>query len=244
MIVFGQSIIMTSTREKGEEIMTGKLTACLMMVLALMTTVISGPGRAEGADKSKAGGSLGSLWTLPKEGGKITLVLSGQSEPVALAVSDMTIFGGICQDCSLPLEFKPGEAQKKCNVCGCSASNAACIVGKPVKEGTWQAMIGALPVGAGLRPTYNAPDKPESGIKKLVVDLRSVLLPVSGLDSLTPDQILALVKPMGGNKAELIDGGKRLTILLKSDWTVEREGKLEKAMAKFNAKVVVPEPLK
>ena len=124
-------------------------------------------------------------------------------------------------------------------VCGCSVSNAACIVGKAVKEGTWRAMLKALPRGVGIRPTFNTADKPESGLKKLIVDLREVLLPVAGLDGQSPDQLLSLVKPLGGTRAELINGGKRLSCHLKSDWTADKEGKLEKALAKVNAKVVV-----
>jgi hypothetical protein len=218
--------------------MMGKLTGILALALAVLTVGISGPIRAE---DTKSSGILGSLWTVPAESGKVTLVLAGQPDPITVTVSDTTVFAGICLDCSLPLEFKPGEAGKKCNVCGCAVSNAACIVGKPVKEGTWQAMLKGLPHGVGLRPTFNIADKPESGVKKLTVDLRSVLLPVTGLDSQTPDQLLALVKPLGGTQAELIDGGKRLSVHLKSDWTVEREAKLEKVLATVNAKVVVPE---
>jgi hypothetical protein len=220
---------------------TSTLTACLALALAAMTVGICSPVRAD--DAAKAGGMLATFWALPKEDGKLTLVVAGQPEPVTVAVSDKTILAGICQDCSLPLEFKPGEAGKKCMVCGCAVSNAACIVGKPVKENTWQGMIKGLPHGVGLRPVFNTPDKPESGLSKLVVDLRSVLLPVTGLDGQTPDQLLALVKPLGGSQAELIDGGKRLLVHLKSDWTVDREGKLEIALAKVNAKVVVPEAL-
>jgi hypothetical protein len=184
---------------------------------------------------------MGSLWEFPKEAGKVTLLLAGKTDPVTVAVSDTTIFSGMCLDCSLPLKFKPGESAKKCLVCGCEVSNAACIVGKPVKEGTWQAMIKALPHGVALRPIYTVADKPESGLKQLSIDLRAVLLPVTGLDGKSPEELLALVKPLGGNKAELIDGGKRLSFHLKSDWTVERAGKLEKALEKLNAKVVVPE---
>lgn len=217
---------------------TRKLTGFFALVLAALVVGLSGMGRA---DDAKAGGALGSFWTLPADAGKLTLVLAGQQDPVTVTVSDTTLFAGICLDCSLPLEFKPGEAGKKCNVCGCAVSNAACIVGKPVKEGTWQAMLKALPHGVALRPTFNTPDKPESGLKKLTVDLRAVFLPVTGLDSQTPDQLLALVKPLGGTQAALIDGGKRLSIHLKADWTTDKAAKLEKALAGVNAKVVVPE---
>ena len=220
------------------------LIGSLAILLAAITIGTSSAVRADEADATKAAGILGSLWALPKEEGKLTLLLAGKPEPVSTLVNGETIIAGICQDCSLPLKFKPGESAKKCSVCGCSVSNAACILGKPVKDGTWQTMLRELPRGVGLRPTFNTLDKPESGLKKLVVDLRSVLLPITGMDAQTPDQLLVLVKPLDGDKAELVDGGKRLSIHLKSDWTVAREVKLEKSLAKLNAKVDMPEVVK
>ena len=220
---------------------TTKQTVSIALALAALTMGMAGPSRAEDAGKAKSGSALGSLWAVPKEDGKLSLLLAGQPDPISVAVSDQTLLAGICQDCGLPLEFKPGESAKKCNVCGCGASNAACIAGKPMKDGGWQGMVKGLPRGVGLRPTFNIPDKPESGLKKLAVDFRSVFLPVTGLDSVTPGQLLALVKPLGGNLVETVDSGKRLSIHLKSDWTIEREVKLEAALAKLNAKVVMPE---
>ena len=208
------------------------------IALAVMGIGVSAPAHA---GQAKAAGTVGAFWAIPKEDGKLTMVIAGQTDPVTVNVSSTTVFAGICLDCNLPLEFKPSEAAKRCMVCGCVVSNAACIVGKAVKEGTWQAMIKGLPHGVVLRPTYTETDKPESGIKKLLVDLRAVLIPVSGLESQTPDQVLALVKPFGATSAELIDGGTRLSFKLKSDWTFDREAKLEKALAKLNAKLIVAE---
>ncbi len=221
--------------------MTTKLMGSAALLLAAVTVGMTSPAFARDGDASKSAGALGTFWTAPKDGGKLTLVLAGQAEPVTVDVSDKTIFSGICLDCNLPLEFKPDQAAKRCMVCGCAVSNAACIVGKPVKDGTWQAMLKGLPRGTTLRPTFNTSGKSDSGVSRLAVDLRSVLLPVVGLDSATPVQLLGLVKPFGGSQAELIDGGKRLSVHLKSDWTVDREAKLEKAMANLNAKVVVAE---
>ena len=223
---------------------TRKMTGCLAIMLTAMTVGLNIPARADGSETDKPEGILGSLWAMPQQDGKLTLLLAGRLEAVTVVVSEQTILAGICQDCSLPLKFKPGESGKKCLVCGCSVSNAACILGKPVKDGTWQSMIKGLPHGVGLRPTFNTSDKPESGLKKLMIDFRSVLLPVTGLDGQTSAQLIAIVKPLGGDQAEMIDGGKRLSIHLKSDWTVELEGKLEKALAKINAKVEMPEIVK
>jgi hypothetical protein len=221
--------------------MTRKLFAYATLVLAAMTVGMSSPVLSAGAGKARSGSILGSFWALPKEGA-IAMVLAGHPKPITTAITDATILGGICLNCRGKMEFTMREARMHCFVCDCTVINAGCIVAnerKYVKEGSWQATIEALPRGVGLHPTFNTPDKPESGLKKLIVDRRSVLLPISGLDGKTPDQILALVEPLGAIKAKMIDGGKRLWLQLNSDWTTEREGTLEKALAKINAKVVV-----
>ena len=218
-------------------------TSVLALLLASTTLGLFGmvsPARADDAGKSK----VATFWTVPKEEGKVLFLVAGQKDPITTSVAPTTIFSGICLDCNLPFEFKTTETGKNCNVCGCAVSNAACMVGKTVKGNAWQSMLKMLPHGTGLVPVYNEADKPESGLKKLAITLRSVLLPVSGMESQTPDQLLALVKPLGGTKVELLDGSKLLSISLKSDWTVERETKLEKALEKLNAKVVLPEEAK
>jgi len=217
---------------------TTKLNGTCALLLAAITLGAMSPARADGAAATPAA-AVAAFWTVQKADGKLALVMVGQKDPVVTTVSDTTVFGGICLDCSLPMEFKTGEVAKKCAVCGCAVSNATCIVGKPVKSNTWQEMLQMLPHGAVLTPTFNTADKPESGLKKLIVTLRTVLLPVSGLDSQTPAELLALVKPLGGTTAELLDGGKLLSIKLKSDWTVDRATRLEAALGKINAKEVV-----
>jgi hypothetical protein len=221
---------------------TGKRFGIVGLALAALALGAVAPLRAD--DAAKPAGKVVSFWTTSKEAGKLELMTPGQKDPVTTTVSDATVFAGICLDCNLPLEFKTGETSKNCAVCGCAVSNAACIVGHAVKTNTWQAMLKALPAGTGLVPVYNEADKPESGLKKLTVTLRALLLPVTGLDSQSPDQLLALVKPLGGTKAELLDGGKLLSVSLKSDWTAERADKLTKALEKINAKIVAPEEAK
>lgn len=219
----------------------GMLGGVLALTLALVATGTISRTNADETKSTQSAVKTAAFWAVPKDGGKLMLLMPGHKDPVVTTVTDATLFGGVCTDCSLPLEFKSGEAAKTCSACGCSASNAACIVGKAVKSNTWQEMLKMLPTGAGLQPTFNEADKPESGLKKLVVTLRSLLLPVSGLDGRTSDQLLTLVKPLGGAKAELLDGGKLLSVALKSDWTADRATKLEKALEKINAKIVVPE---
>lgn len=204
----------------------------------LLTVGAVGTARADDA-AAKSAGQATAFWSVGKEDGKLSLVVPGQKDPVVTSIAATTVFSGICLDCNLPFEFKSTETGKNCSVCGCAVSNAACMVGKTVKGNAWQSMLKMLPAGTGLVPTYNEAGKPESGIKKLAITLRAVVLPVSGLDGQTPDQLLALVKPLGGTKAELLDGGKLLSVTLKSDWTEERAMKLQKAIEKLNGKVVV-----
>ncbi len=195
---------------------------------------VTGPARADSA-------ITGSFWNLPDAKGTVSLIIPGQAAPVNTSVSASTIFAGTCQDCMLPMEFKPDQAAKNCAVCGCAANNTTCIAGKPVKDGTWQSMLRLLPHGIGLAAIFVDPAKPESGLKKLTVNLRAVILPISGLGSyLTPDQLLALVKPIGGIRAELLDSGKLLSVTLKADYTSEKAAKLEKAISAANGKVSVP----
>ncbi len=206
----------------------------LMAVAAVICLASSEAARADGA------AIAASFWQISTAPGTISLTVVGQPAPLTTTITDATIFSGICQDCMLPLDFKSGQAGKNCSVCGCAVNNATCIAGKPVKDGTWQSMMKLLPPGVGLTLQYVDPAKPESGLKKLTVNLRSVILPVTGLDSLTPDQLLALAKPIGGTKAELLDSGKVLSVTLKVDYTADKAAKLEKAIAAANGKVSVP----
>jgi hypothetical protein len=214
-----------------------------------LTCVVAGfgsPATADTAAKITASGALTTLAAPPTDEGKIALLIAGQEKPVTVTLSQDTTLGGICIDCLLYLTFKPGESPKNCAVCGCAVSNAQCIAWTKLKSATWQDMFKALPKGAALRAVYNTPDKPESGLKTLLVDRRTVLLPVEGLNGQTPEQLLPLVKPFGGTKAELQAEGKQLVIHLKDDWSVEKEAKFEKALEKAGGKIVpvapAPEP--
>jgi len=190
---------------------------------------------------AKADTTNGSFWQIAKDPGTFSLTVPGQPAPVITKVLDTTIFSGICQDCMLPLDFPATQSAKSCSVCGCAVNNATCIAGKPVKDGTWQSMLKLLPNGTGLVPVYVDPAKPESGLAKLTFNLRSVILQVSGLNSLTPDQLLALAKPLGATKAELLDSGKILSITLKVDYTADKAAKLQKAIEAAKGKVGAPD---
>lgn len=220
--------VATAEKQMRQTLKVGVFAAAALCIAASVAA------RADGA-------ATGSFWQLPKEAGAIQLVMPGQAAPVTTSITDATIFVGICQDCMLPFQFTPLQAGKNCMVCGCSVNNASCMVGKPVKDGTWQSMVKQLPHGVGLVPTYIDPAKPESGLKQLVVNMRAVVLPVSGLDGQTPAQLLGLVKAIGGTKAELLDSGKLLSITLKTDYSADKAAKLEKAITGANGKITAPE---
>lgn len=216
-------------------------TRWMVLLLCALAVALVVPARA--ADPPAAGNpdALASLWLQPDTDGKLSLLVAGKPDPVVTKISPTTVFAAICLDCGLPMEFPSTDVTKKCAVCGCEVSNASCVVGKPVKTENWQSMMKLLPRGVALQLSYVDSAKPEAGIAKIKVDLRHALLSVTGLDGQTPGQLLMLVKPLGGIKAELIDAGKRLSIEFKADWTVEKELKLEKALEGVNAKVVVPD---
>src|SRR5271155_3616745 len=119
---------------------TGKRSGFFALALVAIALSAIAPARADDAGVAKTASPVTAFWLVPKEEGKLELVVPGQKDPVITTVSAATIFAGICLDCSLPMEFKTGDTAKSCAVCGCAATNAACIVGKPVKSNTWQAM--------------------------------------------------------------------------------------------------------
>jgi hypothetical protein len=204
------------------------------LIAAAVIAGFTAPARADGAAPNA------SFWQITSDPGSISLTVSGQSAPVVTKVTDATVFAGVCQDCMLPMEFKSGQTGKSCAVCGCSVNNATCLAGKPVKDGTWQSMFKLLPQGAGLSIVYVDPSKPELGLAKVTVNLKAVILSVSGLDALTPDQLLALAKPIGATKVELLDSGKVLLVTLKVDYSAEKAAKLEKAILAASGKINVP----
>ncbi|HZO91062.1 MAG TPA: hypothetical protein VFB38_22240 [Chthonomonadaceae bacterium] len=210
--------------------------------LTLVAVGFAGSVRAEDtAEKIKATGALTALAAPPTDENKLSLLLPGQTKPVEFTMNPDTTIGGMCEHCLLYQPFKAGEAPKKCEMCGCDKTNAICIAWRNLKNSTWQAMFRALPRGIGLRAIYKEADKPESGLKSLIADRRTVLLPVEGLAGQTPEQLLALVKPFDGTKAELLADGKQLVIHLKDDWTRDKATKFEQALAKIGAKFAYPE---
>ncbi len=218
---------------------TVSIISWMVPILSVIVLWTGGRVSAEGTQPSKNDSVLSTYVALPKEDGKVTLEVAGKTGRVTATIAAATVLGGICQDCQAPLEFIPALTAKV-SECGC-ASNAVCIAGKGAKEGTWQAMLKALPRGVGLNATFNVADQPESGLKKLIVDLRTIMLPVEGLTGKSPEQLQDLAKAIGAKQAELIDGGQRLVLRLKTDWSAQRSIQLDKALAALNAKVISPD---
>lgn len=216
----------------------GVLGATLMMgSLGLI-----GAARADNADTSKVVDVITTFLSLPTDGNAVTLLVQGKAQPVIVTISDNTLLGGNCHDCGMMQKFKASEAAKHCKMCGCDAPNVECVAWKSLKGNTWQQMLNALPQGIALRAIYNEADKPASGLKSLLIDHHTVLLPVEGLSGLTADQLQALVKPVGGADAQLTADGKQLAFTLKDNWEADKAAKLVKELAKAGAKLAYPAP--
>jgi hypothetical protein len=221
-------------------------TRYLFVPIALLVfTVLSVVSVGAGEEKARKLTEIqASLWDLSKENGNLTLATMGQSAPVKTTLTAQTQLEGVCMHCQISLKCCSGDLGKRCPVCPCGFSNAICLAGKAASEKNGPALLQALPRGTRLRVEYLDGDKPEAGLKRLVVDLHGVLLPVEGLADATPDQLQTLGRSVGAVRTELSAEGKRLQLTLKDNWTAERATRLEKALEKQGAKIasLPPEP--
>jgi hypothetical protein len=212
---------------------------------AALTMATLGPvgfTRADNNDRGKIADVITSILFLPKEGSAVTLLVQGKAQPVTVTISDNTILSRACTHCGMMQKFKASEAAKHCKMCRCDAPNVECVAWKSLKANTWQQLLSALPQGIALRAIYNETDKPASGLKSLLIDHHTVLLPVEGLSGQTADQLQALVKPVGGANAQLVADGKQLQFTLKDNWESDKAAKLVKELAKASAKLAYPAP--
>jgi hypothetical protein len=211
-----------------------------VLAAALATVALVGIAHANDKENEKAknAGAVTTLWGIHKEESMVSLLPQGKSEPVMVKINPTTILGGICHECHLFQQFKASEPAVKCDTCICGNPNVQCVAWKPVKPATWEKMLESLPRGVALRVVYNEVDKPESGLKTLTIDRRTVLLPVEGLSGQSSDQLLTLFKPLGAEKARIVSDGKQLLMDMKEDWTLERAAKFEKALTKAGGKIV------
>jgi hypothetical protein len=211
--------------------------------LLVLSTVVLGVGLSSAfaqettAPSKPDRGVIATFWTMPKEDGNVTLLVSGESKPTTLAIDSNLPMSGVCHDCNMMLHFKAKDAGKSCDMCSCSLSNAECIVWTKLKTNAWQGLLPGLPRGTGLHLVYQVADKPDSGLKKLDIDRKVVLLPVTGLAGVTVPQILAMVKPFGGTRVEFVAENTQVLIHLSSEWTTENEAKFEKALTTVGCKI-------
>jgi hypothetical protein len=128
-------------------------------------------------------GLLTTLWEAPKDDTPLTLLVADQEKPITSTVKTDTIFDGICLHCQLKMQFTADKAPKKCHVCACALTCSECLCGKGDRQNRWETMLRTLPRGVALFLTFAEPDKPETGVTRVLVDKRTVLLPVDGLES-------------------------------------------------------------
>ncbi len=178
---------------------------------------------------AKSSTAVSTIFTAPKEGSTtVSLLIAGGSKAVDATVNDNATMGGICRHCGMPLRFKPANAGKVCDMCPCGDPMTECIAWIKLKHNDWQEMLRALPAGTGLQVAFKTAGNPASGISRLIVDRRVVLLPIESKTDPSDSQILKWAKPLGGTKVNLLNGGKQVEITLKSDWTGQKEAKLAK----------------
>lgn len=172
--------------------------------------------------------------------GILTLLPLDQSKTITAALSPATKITGTCQDCKQQQTFLDSEPTKICTTCSCGSPNVECVAWASLKADTIANLISALPLGVGLRVSFTEPGKPESGIEHLTIDRHTVLVPVVGLATYTPDQLLALLKPLSVSDPKLAAGGTELTFTVKDWWTVKQATKLGSLLTAAGAHLNYP----
>ena len=206
-------------------------TVILSAAVVVATMGLSSRCMAADPGQTVPPGVIASLWALPAGDASVTLIESGKTDPVTVPVAATSMFSGICHDCGMVLKFTAAQAGKSCVMCPCAVPMSECIVWTKLKHNTWGDMLQGLPKGTALHVVFNDPDKPEAGVKTIVMDRRTVLLQADGLDKVDTTQLMAIAKPLGATKAEVSADKKQLTLMLQSDWTNDKAGKLQKALA-------------
>jgi hypothetical protein len=193
-----------------------------------------------GKSSAKLAEITASVWAVREAGDTVTLATLNQTAPVMTTLTDDTRLEGVCVHCEARLQFRAGELAKRCSECPCGSLNFRCIASKLTATKSWQALLQSLPRGTRLRLEYNDTDKPEKGIKRLVVDRYGALLAVEGLAEATPEQLQNLGKSVGAAHIENDMDGSRLQLSVKDKWTMEKETRLEKELEKVGAKLAPP----
>jgi len=190
--------------------------------------------------REKAVEVTASAWEIRQSGTTVTLATFDRSTPVQTTLTQDTRLEGVCMHCDIALQCRAAELAKRCEVCPCGRSNILCFTGKSSNTTDWQTLLLALPRGTKLRIEYADPERPKDGIKRLLVDRHGALFAVDGIASATPEQLQALGKAVGATKVERNAAGDRLQISLKSNWTVDKVTKMEKALAGMGGRLAFP----
>jgi hypothetical protein len=199
------------------------------------------PAQADRDSKTETGEIAAGFWEIAEKDQPLTLVSPNELAPVQTSLTDATQIQGVCVHCQITLQCAVGALNKRCPVCPCGLTSAACLTGKSLRDPGWRAVLANLPRGTQLHVAFNTPEKPAEGIKRLVVDRRAALLPVEGLATLTADQVQTLGKAVGARRATWNDSARQLQLDLKDDWTAARESRLEQALTKLGGKIALPQ---
>jgi hypothetical protein len=212
-------------------------------LLLVIPILMSRSGAATQTDPHNASNSptiTATLLGISKTEDRLTLLIAGQTAPISVPIDGNTIIGGTCHDCHQLQQFKASAAAKICTECNCESSNAECLAWQPIPQNTWRALLNALPFGTVLHLTLNQPNNPSSGLRSLLIDRHTILLPIAGQTGITPEQLLQIVKPFGGVKVEPLASGQQWLIHLKGFWTSEQASKLKKALSDVGLKLAFP----
>lgn len=189
--------------------------------------------------KASSPGIVSTMWTLQKEDAKVRLITLND-DPILITIQPETLIAGMCVHCNLVMEIKAGQNAKNCTKCACSLSNTECFLNKVAGKNGWADMLKAMPPGTALLVEYLDAGKPQSGLKRLTIDYKTVLLPIKSASSPSAEDLKAAVRAVGGTSVELGDEGKRLLIHLKNDWTQDKEIRLAKSLAQIGVAIDFP----
>jgi hypothetical protein len=188
-------------------------------------------------------GSLASLWSQAIPERTVQIMLSDNTEPIKSPLDDDSIMQGACRHCSMTVRFKASDTGRKCAACPCGTSNFDCIITEHAgsQAQTWQRLLCALPRGTALQVTFADDNKPEKGIRSIVVDSHTALMPVDGMDSLSDADLGRIAQKVRGQAPHLLANGRQFMISLRDTLTPEHERSLEKAITDAGGHIRWPE---
>lgn len=179
-------------------------------------------------------GNIVTLLSTSNVNDSITLLIWGKSKPVKTIVNTKTMLECICYHCNIVMSFSISASSARCQMCPCDAANSECTTGDVMKKKGGIEALTTLPKGTQMRAVWEDAAKPESGLLRLIIDRRKILIPVDVDSTAMRVQISDAIKPMGGSHLEIGNDGKVIHITWEEDWSTARSVKLEKILAKWN----------